>query len=161
MPEKRLSFICSVIIRLKSMNRPDMPCAEELMIGNIRFKTFDLGGHFAARRLWKEYFVKVDGVVFLVDAAARARFPESSRELSQLLLQEELADVPFLVLGNKIDIPGSASEMELRESLNLNRTTGKDNVCGEGQRAIEVFMCSIVEKTGFPTGFQWLSKQLN
>jgi GTP-binding protein SAR1 len=136
-------------------------CAEELMIGNIRFKTFDLGGHFAARRLWKEYFVKVDGVVFLVDAAARARFPESSRELSQLLLQEELADVPFLVLGNKIDIPGSASEMELRESLNLNRTTGKDNVCGEGQRAIEVFMCSIVEKTGFPQGFQWLSKQLN
>jgi len=34
--------------------------------------------------------------------------------------------VPFAVLGNKIDLPGAASEQELRIQLNLVDTFGKD-----------------------------------
>ena len=81
------------------------PGTSELIIGNIRLKTFDLGGHETARRLWAEYFTTVDGVVFIVDSMDRSRFPEARKELDALLQSEALQGVPFLILGNKIDVP--------------------------------------------------------
>jgi len=138
------------------------PNQDELIVNNIRFKTFDLGGHETARRLWQDYFATVDGIVFLVDAFDRDRFPEAKEELDQLLNQEELASVPVLVLGNKIDMTSAASEDELRGSLGLFETYGKVDKLDEAynMRPIEVYMCSVVKKMGYADGFRWLAKFL-
>jgi GTPase SAR1 family protein len=184
--------------------------AQELSIGQIKFKAFDLGGHEIARKVWKDYYAKarvraaprtkrcgsaraaqrgaglraappptawharcgcivarvtalggwrggarrffahaqspshcprrfwprsrlcrarmrtlaaqVDAIVFLVDSVDKERFPESKKELDGLLSDDSLATVPFLVLGNKIDIPHAASEARTPRTSLQRRT---------------------------------------
>ena len=65
---------------------------EELTIGNIKFRTFDLGGHTVARKVWSEYFQQVDAVVYMVDTVDRERFLESKAELDVRLLAAPTAN---------------------------------------------------------------------
>eukprot|EP00904_Undaria_pinnatifida_P002990 jgi/Undpi1/12692/HiC_scaffold_6.g02360.m1 len=138
------------------------PNQDELIVGKVRFKTFDLGGHETARKLWKDYFTTVDGVVFLVDALDRQRFPEAKKELDSLLTDENLQTVPFLVLGNKIDMPAAVSEDELRYAMGLYDTFGKASKpdSNPGVRPIELYMCSVVKRMGYADG-EWCRKCLS
>ncbi|KAL0311470.1 UNVERIFIED_CONTAM: GTP-binding protein SAR1A [Sesamum angustifolium] len=160
MPARLRYFTCS---RMSTTSAHAVSTSEELSIGKIKFKAFDLGGHQIARRVWKDYYAKVDAVVYLVDAYDKERFAESKKELDALLSDEALANVPFLILGNKIDIPYAASEDELRFHLGLTGVTtgkGKVNLADTNVRPLEVFMCSIVRKMGYGDGFKWVSQYI-
>lgn len=140
------------------------PTSEELSIGNIRFTTFDLGGHTQARRVWKDYFPAVDAIVFLIDVCDRERMLESKEELDGLLCDEQLSNCPVLILGNKIDKPGAFSEEDIRHFFNLNnQTTGKGKIARSELpgRPLELFMCSVLRRQGYGEGFRWLSQYMN
>ncbi|KAK3360207.1 SAR/ARF type small GTPase [Lasiosphaeria hispida] len=126
------------------------PISQELLIGNSRCATFDLGGHQQARRLWKDYFPDASGVVFIVDAADRQRFAEARAELGALLSMDGLADVPLVVLGNKIDHPDAVSEDQLRLQLGIG--WGMETC----PRPVHVFMCSIIMRSGYREALEWL-----
>ncbi|OCL10275.1 ARF/SAR superfamily protein, partial [Glonium stellatum] len=128
------------------------PTCEDLNYASCRFTVYDLGGHRQSRRLWRD----VTGVVFVVDAADPERVAESRTELDMLLAKTELLSAPFLVLGNKTDVPIAMSEDELRHELGLEHTTGKGSGPMKKARPVELFMCSVVARQGYDEGIRWL-----
>jgi GTP-binding protein SAR1 len=90
------------------------PHQAEVTIGNIKFNSYDLGGHSQARKTWREYAGSVDGIVFMVDAADLTRLPEAKQELENLLNMQELKDIPVCVFGNKVDKKEALKEEEFR-----------------------------------------------
>jgi len=78
------------------------------------------------------------------------------------LTSEELANVPFLILGNKIDLGRAVSEDDLRHQLGLFETYGKEPKANAAPnvRPIELYMCSVVRKMGYGDGFKWLAQFL-
>ncbi|XP_039172188.1 GTP-binding protein SAR1A-like [Eucalyptus grandis] len=140
------------------------PTSEELYIGKINFRALDLGGRQIAHRVWPDYYAMVDAMVYVVDACDKERFAESKTELNALLSHEALAKLPFLVLGNKMDIPHAASEDELRYHLGLTGLTtgkGKVNLADQTIRPLEVFTCSVIRKMGYGEGFKWMSQYIS
>ena len=71
------------------------PHSEELTIGNVRFNTFDLGGHEVARKIWRNYVGAVNGIVFMIDTTDQERFDLAKTELNKLLEIPELNDTPI------------------------------------------------------------------
>jgi GTP-binding protein SAR1 len=65
-----------------------MPHAEELFIGNVSVTAWDLGGHEAARKTWRNYFAGINAIIFLVDASKEERFEEARIELENVLETE-------------------------------------------------------------------------
>lgn len=132
---------------------------EELSIEGMHFSAYDLGGHETARQCWRDYFLNVNGIVFFIDASEPSRFEEAKKELNGLLSDEKLQNVPFLILGNKIDRTTSVSRESLVYELGLFNLTPIDTVnLPRDQRPIQLFMCSVKNKTGYAQGFKWLSK---
>ncbi len=149
--------------RVKSCKPTIRPTCEELSLGNIIFNTYDLGGHDSARTLWTEYMIDASVIVFMIDASDKTRFEEARTELEDLLQLEYLRHIPFIILGNKIDLSSAVSEIELRRCMNLpsHVTTGKQSeTTYEGNRPIEVFMCSVVNRVGYAEAFKWVSMYL-
>ena len=97
------------------------PVTDEIKVGHLKLRAVDMGGHEIARRMWLQYSHEADGVVYIVDACDRERFMEAALELHKLLAASALPPhCAVLILGNKGDLPHSATQEELYWGLGLD-----------------------------------------
>ena len=136
--------------------------SEDLLIGNVNISAFDLGGHTAMRKLWRDFYPVINAIVYIVDAADPSRFQESREEFEKITSDSVLGNIPILVLGNKIDKRGAVSEDELRLAMGLAQSMpyGLQKVDNINGKQVEVFMCCLAKKSGFTDGLNWLTKYI-
>lgn len=78
---------------------------------------------FPARKLWRDYFASgVDGVVFIVDAVDKERFPEAKRELDVSRSTDRLNVIPFYYPNASfIQFEGIFNELVIHANSPLKR----------------------------------------
>ncbi|XP_076077603.1 small COPII coat GTPase SAR1-like isoform X2 [Mytilus galloprovincialis] len=149
--------------RLVQYPPTNQPWSEELTMGKVTCQAYDLGGHASARRkVWRTYFPAVDGIVFMVDGCDIERLPEAREEITGILTDEIVSDVPILILGNKIDRHGCYGKEQLIQELGINMYLS-ENVNTEDKsstRPCTLVMSSVVQQIGYVDGFRWMVKQI-
>jgi small GTP-binding protein len=79
----------------------------------------DLGGKERLRSCWPHYFKDTSAIIFVVDSSNQERIGEAAEEFHKLMKEEQLENVPVLILANKQDIENSLSVEKVAEELDL------------------------------------------
>lgn len=134
----------------ETKNRPaPRRITEEVQIGKTILTTLRVGGLQWPKPWWMsdEYFEDVVGYVFVVDAADRESLDEAAGVLRTMT--KTLPKVPFVVFGNKQDLPGAGTKEELLSALRWSRIA-------ENVDAATVKVGSVLNREGYREAFDWL-----
>ncbi|EJD54151.1 GTP-binding protein [Auricularia subglabra TFB-10046 SS5] len=112
---------------LKRLNNEDISTISPTLGFNIKtfvhnsytLNVWDVGGQRTLRPYWRNYFEQTDAIVWVVDSSDRLRLEDCRAELHSLLQEDRLAGASLLVFVNKQDIPGSLTDVEIRDALDL------------------------------------------
>jgi len=124
---------------------------ESVTYKNLKFQVWDLGGQTTIRPYWRCYYANTNAIIYVVDSADSERLSISKDELQTMLQEEELKDASLLVFANKQDLPGSLSEAQVSEALNLSSLK---------QRQWAIFKTSALKGEGLYEGLDWLANAL-
>lgn len=118
----------------------------------VRMTMWDLGGQAKIRSCWKKYFLQANAVIFVIDSADASRFDEAKTELTNMLTNMDLRDIPLLVYANKQDNPLAKNATEIGKMLNLD---------GEDIKRVK-YIQTANGKTGegLKEGLNWLTQEL-
>lgn len=134
------------------------PTQEEFAAAGVNFRAFDLGGHEEARETWKDYFLDISGIVFMVDLYDANRYDEAQAVLYGIERDLALEDVPIVVFGNKADINPQVSAEHLAKILEANPLP--DPTLGFQGQPVKVFVGSVRQKRGHVEAIQWLASKM-
>lgn len=83
----------------------------------MNLQIWDLGGQKTFRQTWRSYFPNTQGVIFVIDSNDLARMELAKEELLSVITEEDLKNVPLLVLANKQDLPETLSAEQVSDFL--------------------------------------------
>uniref|UniRef100_A0A914I8U3 ADP-ribosylation factor-like protein 3 n=1 Tax=Globodera rostochiensis TaxID=31243 RepID=A0A914I8U3_GLORO len=124
---------------------------KSVMADDVRLNVWDIGGQRKIRPYWKNYFDNTDVLIYVIDSADRKRFDETAMELSELLEEEKLKNVPVLIYANKQDLLTAAKASEIAAGLQLVKIR---------DRSWQIQACSALTGEGIKDGMEWISKNI-
>ena len=134
----------SLLAQLKDREFKETTPTIGLNIENISYQRYDMtfwdvGGQ--ATKLWKHYFDSIDTIIFVIDSTDREKLIFAREELAKLQQDEDLVQVPFLVLYNKSDLGDECmSKEELDSRIDIKLIMD--------QRPVNSAVCSAQAGTG-------------
>uniref|UniRef100_A0AAF5DNN4 ADP-ribosylation factor-like protein 3 n=1 Tax=Strongyloides stercoralis TaxID=6248 RepID=A0AAF5DNN4_STRER len=124
---------------------------KSVVSGDIKLNVWDIGGQRKIRPYWKNYFDNTDVLIYVIDSSDRKRLEETGLELTEILEEDKLKDVPILIFANKQDLITAAKASEIANSLQL--TSIRD-------RQWQIQPCSALSEEGIKEGMEWITKTL-
>ena len=123
---------------------------EQIKYRSMTLTLWDVGGQ--ARKLWKHYYDKVDGLIFVVDSTDSERLPIVKEELLKIFVEPGLEGVPILIMANKQDAEGASDPDEVWKELGAEDYT-RDGITSHG--------CSAITGDGIWEGVAALANLMN
>lgn len=127
----------------------------------VHITSWDVGTGMRLRPLWRHYYQDLHGVIFVVDANDRERFHQAREELHKLMDwtygEDQLRELPLLVLANKQDLEGAATPEAVAAALGLGPLPASQGGESVPPRFLwRVHGCIGTSNAGWRDGLDWL-----
>eukprot|EP00245_Coleochaete_scutata_P009955 TRINITY_DN3405_c0_g1_i1.p1 TRINITY_DN3405_c0_g1~~TRINITY_DN3405_c0_g1_i1.p1 ORF type:complete len:181 (-),score=36.50 TRINITY_DN3405_c0_g1_i1:23-565(-) len=126
---------------------------EKFQLGQVQLTVMDMSGQAKYRKLWECYFREVDALVFVIDAADRAKLADAKSVLHTLIADPANGRIPLLVLANKTDLVHAMSAAQVAQAVALESL--------EGTRPWHISACSAISGNGLQDGISWLLQHID
>jgi GTPase SAR1 family protein len=127
---------------------PEIGCYK-FKVSKLTVAFYDLKGDEQSRFFWRHHFEGSQGVIFIFDLSDGSTLEQARTALKDLMGDVLLKDLPFLVLGNKVDLtPWNKSNF-----LNFLEISSP---CKH-----EVVLTSLITGEGASEGFEWLLQEMS
>ncbi|GCB61463.1 hypothetical protein scyTo_0012920 [Scyliorhinus torazame] len=120
----------------------------DLVVNRKRITIRELGGCMAP--IWPSYYKDCEAVIFMINAANPTQISSSCIQLLSILTAEQLEQVPFLVLFNKVDLSCSMSLVEMKSLFRM------DDIIACAKQHISLLEVSAWDGRGLDQVFKWL-----
>ncbi|MFX0059529.1 MAG: PAS domain S-box protein [Candidatus Hodarchaeota archaeon] len=118
-----------------------------VLVNNVSLLTYDTPGQIKFKEIWKPYLNKQDGLIFVLDVTDKLKFADARTLLHEVVGAPELADLPLLILFNKVDIEQPNVD-DLIDAMELEKLATK---------TIKFFLTSGIKNINIDEAFDWLS----